>query len=56
MSQPEDLTKSFGDALEEVGDFGTYQVQVFSLIAVGIVWHALGHCSFVFSAKNIDYR
>ncbi|GJQ86218.1 hypothetical protein Trydic_g8919 [Trypoxylus dichotomus] len=47
---------SLDGLLHKLGDFGKYQQIVFALICIGVIWHSAVHITFVFAAKNLDYR
>lgn len=42
--------------LEEVGDFGNYQIYTFTLYTLAVIVHSATHNAFVFTALNVDYR
>ncbi|XP_072393158.1 organic cation transporter protein-like [Diabrotica undecimpunctata] len=42
--------------LKQIGDFGKYQLFVFSVVIFGVVLHSAVHNAFVFTALDVSYR
>ncbi|XP_050313329.1 solute carrier family 22 member 3-like [Anthonomus grandis grandis] len=55
-SNTENVDHSLDSILSNLGDFGKYQIYVFTLICVAVTMHSMVHISFVFTAMDLDYR
>ncbi|XP_018564340.1 organic cation transporter protein-like [Anoplophora glabripennis] len=51
-----DLDSSLDNILVQLGDFGKYQIFVFSLVCVAVILHSAVHVAYVFTAMDLDYR
>lgn len=52
----ENLDNSLDSILVRLGDFGKYQVYVFTLVCVAVVMHSMVHIAYVFTAMDLNYR
>jgi hypothetical protein len=50
------IDNSLDSILAQVGDFGKYQIFIFSFVCLGVVFHSALHVAYVFTAMNLDYR
>ncbi|CAH1373368.1 unnamed protein product [Tenebrio molitor] len=50
------IDNSLDSILAQVGDFGKYQIFIFSFVCLGVVFQSALHVAYVFTAMNLDYR
>ncbi|KAJ8979458.1 hypothetical protein NQ317_006772 [Molorchus minor] len=51
-----DIDSSLDNILIQLGDFGRYQIFVFSLVCFAVILHSAVHVAYVFTAMDLDYR
>ncbi|CAH1131606.1 unnamed protein product [Ceutorhynchus assimilis] len=56
VKKPDVIDNSLDAILIKLGDFGRYQIFVFSLVCVAVVLHSMAHIAYVFTAMDLDYR
>lgn len=47
---------SLDSVLVNIGDFGKYQIYIFSLVCVSVVIHSMVHVAYVYTALDVSYR
>lgn len=50
------VENSLDAILYQLGDFGKYQILVFSLVCVAVILHSVVHIAYVFTAMDLNYR
>ncbi|XP_066253734.1 organic cation transporter protein-like isoform X2 [Euwallacea similis] len=50
------VDNSLDAILVHLGDFGKYQIYVFSLVCAAMVMHSMVHIAYVFTAMDLNYR
>lgn len=50
------LESSLDSVLIQIGDFGKYQIYVFSLVCISVVIHSSVHVAYVYTALDLNYR
>ncbi|XP_066139089.1 organic cation transporter protein-like isoform X2 [Euwallacea fornicatus] len=56
MTATAQVDNSLDAILVNLGDFGKYQIYVFSLVCVAVVMHSMVHIAYVFTAMDLNYR
>ncbi|KAJ8921589.1 hypothetical protein NQ315_010494 [Exocentrus adspersus] len=51
-----DVDSSLDNILVQLGDFGKYQIFIFSLVCFAVILHSGVHVAYVFTAMDLDYR
>ncbi|CAG9769662.1 unnamed protein product [Ceutorhynchus assimilis] len=54
--KPNVIDNSLDAILIKLGDFGKYQIYVFTLVCVAVVLHSMVYIAYVFTAMDLDYR
>ncbi|KAJ8967442.1 hypothetical protein NQ314_002890 [Rhamnusium bicolor] len=50
------IDSSLDNILVQLGDFGKYQIFVFSLVCIAVILHSAVHVGYVFTAMDLTYR